>query len=183
MHLHHAADTNWRILEDLRSARNQGAAIWTSSRTRPSSLQLCYHREDWWYRCYLHTTADGSRLWFLDVLNGEKWLISHTDCSDYTYVICSNYPDEESDKDSRLSAFLVPTDNQVSNHPYASYDGLQGAGHAGLKFTNLNLTQFIRLAKRARAWKSAIHSLSVSRVHIACSNLGMAQRMLEMPIP
>ena len=26
----------------------------------------------------------------------------------------------------------------------------------------------------------AIHSLSVSRVHIACSNLGMAQRMLEI---
>ena len=28
----------------------------------------------------------------------------------------------------------------------------------------------------------AIHSLSVSRVHIACSNLGMAQRMLEMSL-
>ena len=28
----------------------------------------------------------------------------------------------------------------------------------------------------------AIHSLSVSRVHIACSNLGMAQRMLEISL-
>ena len=34
-------------------------------------------------------------------------LISHTDCSDYTYVIAVTNP--EDDKDTRLSAFFVPS--------------------------------------------------------------------------
>ena len=55
----------------------------------------------------VHSTAirqqDGSY-----ILNGEKWLISHTDCSQYAYVIAVTDPTD--DKDSRLSAFLVPMD-------------------------------------------------------------------------
>jgi acyl-CoA dehydrogenase len=38
------------------------------------------------------------------------------------------------------------------------------------------------LGKEGDGLKVAIHSLSVSRAHIAVSNLGMAQRMLEMAI-
>lgn len=53
----------------------------------------------------LHTTAikdeDGNY-----ILNGEKWLISHTDCSDFTYVIAVTNPDDP--KDTRLSAFFAP---------------------------------------------------------------------------
>ena len=49
----------------------------------------------------LHTTAIKNEKGNY-VLNGEKWLISHTDCSDFTYVIAVTDP--ESDKDSPLAS-------------------------------------------------------------------------------
>ena len=42
------------------------------------------------------------------MLNGEKWLISHTDCSQYAYVIAVTDPEKQGDE--RLSAFFVPMD-------------------------------------------------------------------------
>ena len=60
--------------------------------------------------------------------------------------------------------------------------GCKGAGHAGLKFTNLKLDPIYLLGEEGQGMEVAIHSLSVSRVHIACSNLGMAQRMLEISL-
>ena len=41
----------------------------------------------------LHTTAVRDAETATMILNGEKWLISHTDCSDYTYVIAVTNPD------------------------------------------------------------------------------------------
>ena len=60
--------------------------------------------------------------------------------------------------------------------------GCRGAGHAGLKFTNVKLDPKYLLGVEGQGMEIAIHSLSVSRVHIACSNLGMAQRMLEISL-
>ena len=60
--------------------------------------------------------------------------------------------------------------------------GCRGAGHAGLKFTNVKLEPKYLLGKEGQGMEIAMHSLAVSRVHIADSNLGMAQRMLEMAI-
>ena len=90
----------------------------------------------------IHTTAikqaDGTYL-----LNGEKWLISHTDCSDYTYVIAVT--DESKEKDDRLSAFVVPNDAPgFEIVPMSHMMGCRGAGHAGLKFTNV---------KQVSAWR------------------------------
>ena len=114
-------------------------------------------------------------------MNGEKWLISHTDCSDFTYVIAVT--DQESHKDSRLSAFFVPNDAPgFELIPMPHMMGCRGAGHAGLKFTNVKLDPIYLLGEEGQGMEVAIHSLSVSRVHIACSNLGMAQRMLEISL-
>ena len=60
--------------------------------------------------------------------------------------------------------------------------GCRGAGHAGLKFTNVELGPEYLLGEVGQGMEVAIHSLSVSRVHIATSNLGMAQRMLEISL-
>ena len=45
--------------------------------------------------------------------------------------------------------------------------GCRGAGHAGLKFTNLELDPKYLLGEEGQGMEVAIHSLSVSRVHIA----------------
>ena len=128
----------------------------------------------------LHTTAlkdeNGNY-----VLNGEKWLISHTDCSDFTYVIAVTDPEKSGNE--RLSAFFVPNDAPgFEIVPMPHMMGCRGAGHAGLKFTNLVLSPEYLLGEEGQGMEIAIHSLSVSRVHIAMSNLGMAQRMLEISI-
>ncbi len=61
--------------------------------------------------------------------------------------------------------------------------GCKGAGHAGLKFTNLELSPNYLLGEEGQGMEIAIHSLSVSRVHIACLTSGIsAQRMLEISI-
>lgn len=179
MHLHHAADMNWRILEDYGKPELK-AQLMDKFQDKTIYCNFAITEKTGGTGADLHTTAekqaDGSY-----ILNGEKWLISHTDCSDYTYVIAVT--DQESDKDSRLSAFLVPNDAPgFEIIPMPHMMGCKGAGHAGLKFTNLKLDPIYLLGEEGQGMEVAIHSLSVSRVHIACSNLGMAQRMLEISL-
>ena len=115
------------------------------------------------------------------VLNGEKWLISHTDCCEFAYVIAVT--DESKSGDERLSAFFVPVDTpgyEVTPMPHMM--GARGAAHTGLKFTDMKLDKKYLLGEEGQGMEIAIHSLSVSRVHIAMSNLGMAQRMLEISL-
>ena len=59
--------------------------------------------------------------------------------------------------------------------------GCRGAGHAGLKFTNLVLDPKYLLGEEGQGMEIAIHSLSVSRVHIAISNLACPSACLRFP--
>ena len=95
----------------------------------------------------------------------------------------SQLPILEKSGDERLSAFFVPNDAPgFEIVPMPHMMGCKGAGHAGLKFTNLVLSPEYLLGEEGQGMEIAIHSLSVSRVHIAMSNLGMAQRMLEISL-
>ena len=179
MHLHHAADMNWRILDDYGTDEVK-AELMDKFQDKTVYCNFAITEQTGGTGADLHTTAiknaDGNY-----VLNGEKWLISHTDCSDYTYVIAVTNPDD--DKDTRLSGFLVPNNAPgFEIVPMPHMMGCRGAGHAGLKFTNLVLEPKYLLGKEGQGMEIAIHSLSVSRVHIAMSNLGMAQRMLEISL-
>ena len=178
MHLHYAMDLNWRILDDYGSPELKAEYM---SKFQNKEVFTCFALTEatGGTGADLHTMAvkDGDSY----VLNGEKTLISHTDCCEFAYVIAVTNPD--SDKDDRLSAFFVPMDApgfEVINMPHMM--GCRGAGHAGLKFTNLVLEPKYLLGKEGQGMEIAIHSLSVSRVHIAMSNLGMAQRMLEISL-
>ncbi|MGI6106215.1 MAG: acyl-CoA dehydrogenase family protein [Raoultibacter sp.] len=179
MHLHHAADMNWRILDDYGKPELKEQYM-DKFQDKTIYANFAITEQTGGTGADLHTTAikdaDGNY-----VLNGEKWLISHTDCSDFTYVIAVTDPDDP--KDSRLSAFFVPTDAPgFEIVPMPHMMGCRGAGHAGLRFTDLKLDPKYLLGEEGQGMEIAIHSLSVSRVHIAMSNLGMAQRMLEMSI-
>ena len=179
MHLHHAADMNWRILDDY-GTETLKAKLMDKFQDKTIYCNFAITEATGGTGADLHTTAvkdeDGNY-----ILNGEKWLISHTDCSDYTYVIAVTDP--EASGDERLSAFIVPCDAEgFETIPMPHMMGCRGAGHAGLRYTNLKLTPEYLLGKEGQGMEVAIHSLSVSRVHIACSNLGMSQRMLELSI-
>ena len=60
--------------------------------------------------------------------------------------------------------------------------GCRGAGHAGLKFTDMRINKRYLLGREGQGLEIALHSLAISRVHVAASNLGMSQRMLEMSL-
>ena len=178
MHLHHAADLDWRILDDFGSEELK-AQYMDKFQDKTIYSNFALTEASGGTGADVHTTAikDGDYY----VINGEKTLISHTDCSDFTYLIVSTDP--TSDKDSRLSAFFVDVHTPgYEIVPMPHMMGCRGAGHAGLRFTNMRVHKKYLLGKEGMGLEIAMHSLSVSRAHIAVSNLGMAQRMLEMTI-
>ena len=179
MHLHHAADMNWRILDDYGKPELKKQYM-DKFQDKTIYCNFAITEKTGGTGADIHTTAtkdaDGNY-----ILNGEKWLISHTDCSDFTYIIAVTNPDDP--KDSRLSAFFVPVDTPgFELIPMPHMMGCRGAGHAGIKMTNVKLDPMYLLGEEGQGMEVAIHSLSVSRVHIACSNLGMSQRMLEISL-
>lgn len=178
MHLHHAADLDWRILDDFGSEELK-AQYMDKFQDKTIYANFALTEETGGTGADIHTTAikDGDYY----IINGEKTLISHTDCSDFTYLIVSTDP--TSDKDSRLSAFFVDVNTPgYEIVPMPHMMGCRGAGHAGLKFTNMRVHKKYLLGEEGMGLEIAMHSLAVSRAHIAVSNLGMAQRMLEMTI-
>ena len=178
MHLHYAADMNWRILDDFGSKELKDEYM---DKFADKTIFTCFALTEaaGGSGADLHTMAvkDGD----FYIMNGEKTLISHTDCCEFAYVIAVTNPDAP--KDKRLSAFFVPINTPgYEILPMPHMMGCRGAGHAELKFTNMKLDKKYLLGKEGDGLKIAMHSLSVSRAHIGVSNLGMAQRMLEMSI-
>ncbi len=178
MHLHHAADLDWRILDDFGSEELK-AQYMDKFQDKSIYANFALTEATGGTGADIHTTAikDGDYY----VINGEKTLISHTDCSDFTYLIVKTDP--SSDKDSSLSAFFVDVHTPgYEIVPMPHMMGCRGAGHAGLRFTNMRVHKKFLLGKEGMGLEIAMHSLAVSRAHIAVSNLGMAQRMLELTI-
>jgi len=178
MHLHHAADLNWRIMDDF-GQPDLKKEILPQKQDKTNFTNFALTEETGGTGADIHTTAikDGDDY----VLNGEKTLISHTDCSDATYVIAVTDPDKSGS--DRLSAFYVPVNTPgFEIEPMPHMMGCRGAGHGSLKFNNVRVNKKYLLGKEGEGLKVAISSLSISRAHIAVSNLGMSQRMLEMSI-
>ncbi|HEY0185944.1 MAG TPA: acyl-CoA dehydrogenase family protein [Cellulomonas sp.] len=178
MHLHHAAGLNWRIMDDFGQA---DLKAWAMPRFADKTLYINFAltEAEAGSGADIKTSAvrDGDD-W---VINGEKTLISHTDCSDGTYLI--TLTDPAADKDHRLTAFFVPTDTpgyEIVEMEHMM--GCRGAGHAGLRFTDCRVPDRYRLGEIGEGYHVAMFSLGLSRAHIADSNLGMAQRMLEISI-
>jgi len=176
MHLHYAMDLNWRPLNDFGNEELR-AELMPGFQDRTVFTNWAVTEETGGTGADLRTRAvkDGDDY----IINGEKFIISHTDCSNYSYITCVTDPN--ADKDHRLSTFMVPCDTPgYELTPMPHMMGCRGSGHSGLKFTNMRVNKKYLLGKVGDGLHISIHSLSVSRVHIAASNLGMAQRMYEM---
>lgn len=178
MHLHHASDMNWRILAGFGSQELKDKYM-NKFQDKSIYANFALTEKSGGTGADLHTLAvKDDDEW---VINGEKTLISHADVADFTYLIVVTDPDKQGDE--RLSAFFVPTNTpgfEAMEMPLMM--GCRGAGHADLKFTDMRIPEKYMLGKRGEGMKVAISALSLSRAHIADSNLGMAQRMLEMSI-
>ncbi|CDD58362.1 acyl-CoA dehydrogenase domain protein [Eggerthella sp. CAG:298] len=180
MHIHFAQDLNWRPLYDFGSEELK-AELMPKFGDKTIFSAWCLTEQDGGTGADLHTTAVYDPETDEYIINGEKWLISFTDMNTHSYIHAVTDPD--ADPDHRLSTFMVPVETpgyEVTPMPHMM--GCRGAGHTGLKFTNMRVPAKYMLGKRGQGMEIAMHSLAVSRVHIAASNLGMAQRMLEISI-
>ena len=157
MHLHYAADLNWRILDDYGSDELKAQYM---DKFQDKTIFTCFAltEQSGGTGADIHTTAvkdeNGDY-----ILNGEKWLISHTDCCEFAYVIAVT--DESKSGDERLSAFFVPVDTpgyEVTPMPHMM--GARGAAHTGLKFTDMKLDKKYLLGEEGQGMEIAIHSLS-----------------------
>ncbi|MBA1394579.1 acyl-CoA dehydrogenase, partial [Lactobacillus sp. XV13L] len=101
MHLHHASDMNWRILDNFGSQELKEKYM-DKFQDKTIYANFALTEKSGGTGADLHTLAvkDGDD-W---VINGEKTLISHADVSDFTYLIVVTDPDKEGDE--RLSAFF-----------------------------------------------------------------------------
>lgn len=178
MHIHFAQDLNWRPLYDFGSQELKDELM-PKFGDKSIFSAWCLTEKSGGTGADLHTTAvrDGDDY----IINGEKWLISFTDMNTHSYIHAVTNPD--ADPDHRLSTFYVPVGTpgyEVIPMPHMM--GCRGAGHTGLRFHNMRVPAKYRLGEEGQGMEIAMHSLAVSRVHIAASNLGMAQRMLEISI-
>jgi acyl-CoA dehydrogenase len=179
MHTHYSADLNWRILDDFGKPEVK-AEYMDKFQDRTFFTCFALTEQTGGTGADLHTTAvkdeNGDY-----IINGEKWLISHTDCCHAAYVIAVTDP--EATGDERLSAFMVPCDTPgYEIVPMPHMMGCRGSGHTGLKFTDMHLDKKFLLGEEGQGMEVAMHSLDISRVHIAASNLGMSQKMLEITL-
>ena len=178
MYLHYAMGMNWRILHDFAGEEMKKEFM---PKFQDATIFTCFGltEETGGTGADLHTTAvlDGDEY----VINGEKTLISYAQYCNYAYVFAVTNP--ESKKDDRLSAFLVPMDTPgMEVLPMPRPMGCRGAGYGKLRFTNLRLPKKFLIGQEGQGLHIAVHSLAVSRAHVGVSNLGIAQRMMEISI-
>ena len=137
MHMHYASDLNWRILDDFGQPEIKEKYM-PLFQDKTIFTNFALTEKSGGTGADLHSTAVWDEEKGKWILNGEKWLISHTDCSQFSYVICVTDPDKKGD--DRLSAFFVPMDKPgFELVPMPHMMGCRGSGHTGLKFTNVEL--------------------------------------------
>lgn len=177
MYLHYAMCMNWRILHDFGSEALKAEYL---PMFQDGTIFTCFGltEETGGTGVDLHTTAvrDGDDY----IINGEKTLISYAQYCNYAYVFAVTDPEKKQEK---LSAFFIPMDTPgLEVLPMPRPMGCRGAGYGKLKFTNLRLPKKFLIGEEGQGLHIAVHTLAVSRAHVAVSNLGISQRMMELSI-
>lgn len=177
MYLHCAMCMNWRILHDFGSEALKAEYL---PKFQDGTIFTCFGltEETGGTGVDLHTTAvrDGDDY----IINGEKTLISYAQYCNYAYVFAVTDPEKKQEK---LSAFFIPMDTPgLEVLPMPRPMGCRGAGYGKLKFTNLRLPKKFLIGEEGQGLHIAVHTLAVSRAHVAVSNLGISQRMMELSI-
>ena len=112
------------------------------------------------------------------ILNGEKHLITNADFTDLFMVACYTGPRELGRK--AMSALLVEAGSAgFTISPMPHLLGCKGLGHGILTFENCPVPAANVLGKEGWGMDIFLGELEVSRVFVAASSLGTAERALE----
>lgn len=115
------------------------------------------------------------------VLNGQKHLISNCDVADYITVVC--YTDRSKGRDG-ISVLLLPKDAPgFAWQPNRPTMGCKGFTHGRLTFTDCRVPcENLIGGVEGRGIVHALTSLEESRVFIASTSLGTAERAFELSL-
>jgi alkylation response protein AidB-like acyl-CoA dehydrogenase len=126
----------------------------------------------------LQTTAvlDGDEY----VINGTKWLITNSDIASHFIVLART---DAADGTRRLSALLVERERPgFSIEPLPETMGCKGGEHGFLTFDDVRVPVDNRLGEEGTGAQVLQEALEISRVFIAASSLGTAERALELSL-
>lgn len=115
------------------------------------------------------------------ILNGEKHLITNADFTRLFMVCCHTKPGKPG-RDS-MSALLVPLDSPgFTNEPMPHLMGCKGLGHGILTFKDCPVPADNVLGREGQGIEIFLGELEASRVFVAASSLGTAERALELSL-
>lgn len=115
------------------------------------------------------------------IINGNKHLISHCDTADIIEVVC--YTNKELGANG-VSVILVPKDAPgFSWEPNRPLMGAKGGMHGRLTFRNCKVpAENLLGGVEGKGLHDALHMLEISRVFIASTSLGTAERAFELSL-
>lgn len=126
----------------------------------------------------LGTTAsrDGDQY----VINGRKWLITNSDFASHFIVFAKTNPDAG---ERGVSAILVERDTPgFSIEPLPETMGCKGGEHGLLTFEDVRVPVSNVLGEEGAGVSQMEEALEISRVFVAASSLGTAERAFELSL-
>jgi alkylation response protein AidB-like acyl-CoA dehydrogenase len=109
------------------------------------------------------------------VLSGRKWLITNSDIASHFIVLART--------GTALSAFLVERDQPgLTIEPLPETMGCKGGQHGHLTFEDVRVPVAGRIGAEGSGEDHLERALEISRVFIAASSLGTAQRSLDLAL-
>ncbi len=114
------------------------------------------------------------------ILNGEKHLIT---CADYAHIFMIFCCTDQKRDDRSFSTLLVARDSPgftIKRHERLL--GLNGSSHGILTFENVAVPANMVLGNEGEGLEQALGEMEPSRVFVAASSLGVAERALELSL-
>jgi alkylation response protein AidB-like acyl-CoA dehydrogenase len=109
------------------------------------------------------------------VINGRKWLITNANFASHFMVICK--------VQDRPSVILVERDRRgFERESLPELMGCKGGAHEQLTFTDVRVPRRNLLGEEGRGLEHMEETLEISRVLVAASSLGTAERALELSV-
>jgi alkylation response protein AidB-like acyl-CoA dehydrogenase len=107
------------------------------------------------------------------VISGRKWLITNSDFASHFIVICK--------VEDRPSAILVPRDRPgLTIEELPELMGCKGGAHGLLTFDEVRVERAGIIGEEGDGLDAMEEALEISRVLVAASSLGAAERALEL---
>jgi alkylation response protein AidB-like acyl-CoA dehydrogenase len=107
-------------------------------------------------------------------ITGRKWLITNSDFASHFIVLAKTGPKE-------ISAFLVPRDSDgLTIEALPETMGCKGGQHGELTFSDVVVPAQNLIGREGQGGEHLEQALEVSRVFIAASSWGTAERALEL---